>query len=313
MLQFSARSIFLTILMSFSLPVVLACAVVTLEWEENTEPDLKGYILSYGLESGEYTETILMGQQTRISVGGLEEGTEYFFALQAYDRTGNTSELSDEISHVVQDAGDDDLDLITPNGGEKLPGGSSHSIEWVVIPGVEKIRIFVSTDGGDSWELVKGNTKNDGHWLWTIPDFSSDQCLMKIEEYQNPDIYDVSLDFFSIGETVGIDSDAPPSRLPRAVRLHQNYPNPFNPVTTISFDVSGSPDESAARLVTISVYDTRGRHVRTLVEEVLAPGTHSVCWDGRTERGEIASSGIYFYHLRAGKETTSPRKMVLAR
>jgi hypothetical protein len=94
--------------------------------------------------------------------------------------------------------------------------------------------------------------------------------------------------------------------LPARFALHQNLPNPFNPSTRISFEL-GAPCRA-----TLAVYDVSGKLVRTLLDETLAPGVHSIEWDGRAERGKAASSGMYFYKLRAGSFTET-RKMVLLR
>lgn len=96
--------------------------------------------------------------------------------------------------------------------------------------------------------------------------------------------------------------------LPKAFALGQNYPNPFNPSTTLTFDI---PDEKVQGVhVELKVYNIRGQLVRTLVDEVKQPGHFVVQWNGRNEKGEIASSGVYFYRIKAGDFVTT-RKMVL--
>ncbi|HEX6790585.1 MAG TPA: C25 family cysteine peptidase [Candidatus Krumholzibacteria bacterium] len=88
-------------------------------------------------------------------------------------------------------------------------------------------------------------------------------------------------------------------------RLEQNYPNPFNPVTRIPYEIDGAPGR-----VTLAVYDVTGARVRTLVDRVLKPGIYSEVWDGRNERGETVSSGVYFYRLSTPSRALT-RKMIL--
>lgn len=88
--------------------------------------------------------------------------------------------------------------------------------------------------------------------------------------------------------------------------LYQNSPNPFNPSTTIRFYL---PERCVARL---DVYDAAGTLVRGLADGVHERGTHALQWDGRDVAGNRVSSGVYFYTLKAGKESLS-RKMVLVR
>lgn len=86
--------------------------------------------------------------------------------------------------------------------------------------------------------------------------------------------------------------------------LHQNYPNPFNPTTQVRYDVG----ENAR--VRIAIYDVRGTLVRTLVDQTRIAGTYVAIWDGRTDSGARASSGVYFCSMRAG-EFVESRRMVL--
>ncbi|MBD3348874.1 MAG: hypothetical protein GF400_06720 [Candidatus Eisenbacteria bacterium] len=93
---------------------------------------------------------------------------------------------------------------------------------------------------------------------------------------------------------------------PHALRLLQNVPNPFNPVTRIGFSLDR---ETEAR---IAIYSAGGRLVRTLVDERLPAGEHRVRWNGTTDGGTLAPSGIYFCVLEAG-EARLTRKLVLAK
>jgi photosystem II stability/assembly factor-like uncharacterized protein len=97
-------------------------------------------------------------------------------------------------------------------------------------------------------------------------------------------------------------STGPPS-MP-AVVLRQNEPNPFNPTTVIPFYLD---EDSRVRIV---VYDPRGRHMATLLDELRPFGEHRVVWDGRDELGGQLPSGVYYYRLEAGK-FAEVRKMAL--
>ena len=87
--------------------------------------------------------------------------------------------------------------------------------------------------------------------------------------------------------------------VPSSFELFQNYPNPFNPNTSIKFKL----EENG--FVTLNVYNVLGQKVKTLVSEELTFGTHQVDFDA-----SALSSGVYFYKLESGKQT-SVRKMML--
>ena len=102
---------------------------------------------------------------------------------------------------------------------------------------------------------------------------------------------------------VGIDDDRPPT-LPLDFALEQNHPNPFNAGTNIEFSV---PRVSH---VTLSIYNSSGEKIRTLVDGPLAAGYKAVYWDGKNQDGEMVASGVYVYRLVAGNDQAS-RKMLL--
>ena len=91
---------------------------------------------------------------------------------------------------------------------------------------------------------------------------------------------------------------------PLQFELSQNYPNPFNPVTTIRYSLT-TPSP-----VTVRVYNIAGQLVRTLVEEMMPAGKHSVDWDATDESGAAVSSGIYFYKIETDGYVES-KKMIL--
>ena len=74
---------------------------VTVAWDPNTEPDLAGYYLWLGVASGVYTQMLDVQNQTTMTLSDLEQGTEYFFAVSAYNTAGQTSLLSSEISYTA--------------------------------------------------------------------------------------------------------------------------------------------------------------------------------------------------------------------
>ena len=97
---------------------------------------------------------------------------------------------------------------------------------------------------------------------------------------------------------------------PKRSQLLQNYPNPFNPETWIPYQLSeDSP-------VSISIYDTTGRLVRTLSLDYQAAGFYNsqgraAYWNGRNELGEAVASGIYFYQLTTLSFQQTRRMLIL--
>lgn len=92
---------------------------------------------------------------------------------------------------------------------------------------------------------------------------------------------------------------------PAAFALEHARPNPFNPSTTVSFAIPRDGD------VRLTVYDVNGRLVRTLVDDHVATGEHTVVWNGLDDAGRAAASGVYIVRLSTPTETASRRLTLL--
>lgn len=88
--------------------------------------------------------------------------------------------------------------------------------------------------------------------------------------------------------------------------LTGNFPNPFNPSTTIDFQL---PEESH---VSITIFNTNGQLIRTLVDGRLPAGAHTIQWDGLDERGSHVAAGVYLCRMKAG-DFMDTKRMVMVK
>ncbi len=87
---------------------------------------------------------------------------------------------------------------------------------------------------------------------------------------------------------------------PYSFKLEQNFPNPFNPVTRIRYQITRTIH------VKIAVYNILGEQLATLVDEKQAAGEHSVEWNAAG-----FASGVYYYRLKTGENSSQIKKLVL--
>lgn len=134
-------------------------------------------------------------------------------------------------------------------------------------------------------------------------------------DYADPDNGDFSLPADSYLNTAGVGGkpigDPRWATMPASVEqnqsaaadfsLGQNYPNPFNPVTSIAFNLAN------AEHVTITVYNSLGQLVTTLVDQNYQQGVHRVTFDAHN-----LDSGLYFYKIQAG-DFVEAKKMALVK
>jgi spore coat protein A len=100
-------------------------------------------------------------------------------------------------------------------------------------------------------------------------------------------------------------ADTSVSLTPNSYALEQNYPNPFNPTTEIRFQLPNNEK------VELTIFNSLGQKVRTLVNENMAAGVHSFTWNGRDNFGNQVSSGIYIYKIEAGSFSQVKRMTLL--
>jgi len=84
-----------------------------------------------------------------------------------------------------------------------------------------------------------------------------------------------------------------------------NYPNPFNPSTTIEFAIQNDSN------VELSIFNTKGQNIKTLIQNELTKGQHSILWKGDDEFGKQVSSGIYYYKLYVNGKNEAVKKCLL--
>ena len=108
---------------------------VTLAWDRNPEPDVEGYRLHYGRESGVYPTVVDVGDVVTATISLPDPGT-YYVVATAYNTAGLESLPSIE---VVLEAGDGEVDagapvfVTLPGDIVVLPdyfGGTSAGVYW---------------------------------------------------------------------------------------------------------------------------------------------------------------------------------------
>jgi len=85
--------------------------------------------------------------------------------------------------------------------------------------------------------------------------------------------------------------------------ISRNYPNPFNGITHIDYQVPVNNH------ISIIIYDIMGREIKTLMDQVQIKGMHTVDWNGKSENGELVSTGVYLLQFTSN-DFSDKKKMV---
>ena len=112
-------------------------------------------------------------------------------------------------------------------------------------------------------------------------------------------------DDFMVRVTTEDSGTTPVDTLPELKVQVQAYPNPFNPGTTVRFT---NPQDGH---VSVAIFDLQGRRVRSLVSGDFDRGIHEARWEGLTDAGQRAGSGVYVARLTTSSGTSGTKLMLV--
>lgn len=249
------------------------------EWVElynssDSTLDLSGWILRDG---GNDFHVIRTGVPLLIVPGG-------FLVLgRNGDSTENGGYTADYAYSSFTLSNEEDEVVLARTGGEVVDS-IAYGAEWPESPGVSLELISPSDDNSDpaSWGLAVlpfggGDLGTPGRWN-------------------------------SISES-GIEPQDGAWTLPPEGLSTSPYPNPSGGGFRISVR---SPGAIAGAEYELEIFNVRGKRVRKVSSCCLGAGESLLYWEGLTDSGDPAPTGIYFYTVRAGG-TRARGKLVIAR
>jgi hypothetical protein len=196
---------------------------------------------------------------------------------------------------------------VTPTGITNMAFSFAVQKDGVVLTWV------LGGSSGERFDILRSNANEDGELIGefatVVSDMGSDDAgvlrfadsgvdmgeryVYRLESVDNPgDVFQTGAIYIPITRA----------------ELRQNYPNPFNPTTSITYFV---PEAGPKQQVSLVVYDVTGSRVRTLVSGEHDAGRFNVEWDGRDNRGNQVSSGVYFYRLHTTGFSASKKMLLL--
>ena len=139
---------------------------ITLAWDPNLEPDVAGYVVYFGAASGKYTNRVDVGNVTTYTVTGLAEGTDYFFAVTAYNSSRLESDYSNEISYRLPGSGLNQAPVIASAGPFTIDEGTLFRYTFTVTnldQGTRFFRWLLGSGAPDGAAIDPGS----GEFTWT--------------------------------------------------------------------------------------------------------------------------------------------------
>lgn len=84
------------------------------------------------------------------------------------------------------------LTVLSPNGGEVWPIGSTQVLRWNATGVSGKVKIELSRDGGGTWKTLFASTVNDGSQSWKVTKPETGQARVRIRSLLDANVVDTS-------------------------------------------------------------------------------------------------------------------------
>ncbi|MBW1932741.1 MAG: PKD domain-containing protein, partial [Deltaproteobacteria bacterium] len=245
--------------------------MATISWDPNPEPDIEGYKVFYGINSGNYTDCVTVNStQTSCEITGLQGGNTYYFAVKAVDASGQESEFSSEVSMYIA------APIVPPNADIQV--NANH--------GIAPFEVIL--DAG----LSSDSDGNIVLYSWQFGDGSSATGVTSSHIYNTPGTYIVILtvtDNVGASDTETLQIEVISNQPPEASMVLSRVSG-YAPLA-IDFDASGSSDSDGS----IVEYDWDFGEEATgsgssVSHTYSTPGSHTVTLAVTDDKGAVDSA-----------------------
>ena len=129
-------------------------------------------------DSAQFTLTVSVGE----GITGIPTTGTFNYAegdVVNYNYTVQAGYENLEVKVLLEGTGIDTtppvVNVLRPNGGERLVAGCTQEIEWSASDegGVSSVTLYYSADGGSNWTNIAAGLDNTGSYPWTVPDAPS--------------------------------------------------------------------------------------------------------------------------------------------
>jgi hypothetical protein len=240
----------LLLLCAFLAPSAVRAAEVNLAWDPNTEPDVAGYRVYYGLGSRNYDRIMDVGNTTSCVVTGLEQGRTYYFAATAVNTANVESDFSNEVTAALSTSNQPPLAnagpdqnvnegmTVTLSGANSTdPEGGTLTYSWIQVSGTP---VTLSNPSAAQTTFMPPNVGSNGETLGfqlTVTDSSGlqsmDTCLVNVLWINQPPSANAGADL-SVNEGMTVNLNGTGSSDPDGSALAYWWDQVTGPPVTLS-------------------------------------------------------------------------------
>ena len=257
-----------------------------------------GYVNEFSVQVASdslFTELLLDEEnlkETSVTMNLLENNQTYFWRVHSVNDAG-VSDWSVGRFFTTNPS----ITINVPNGSENWQVGFEYMIRWD--DNIEE-DVTLALYKNEEFYSAIDTVSSTGYYEWEIdPDLTpGTDYKIKIASISADTVFDINLEPFTVIDTIQTSVSHEIATTEKN-RLHQNYPNPFYSSTIIEYELIQNDN------VTLIMYDSFGREVKTLVSEYKPAGTYSF-----TLNASEFANGIYFLKMTTSS-FSQVRKMIL--
>uniref|UniRef100_A0A7V0Z4D2 T9SS type A sorting domain-containing protein n=1 Tax=candidate division WOR-3 bacterium TaxID=2052148 RepID=A0A7V0Z4D2_UNCW3 len=276
----------------------------SVRWQAQDNVGIDSIVIEYSTNSGNtwnYVTTAMGNDTSYLWTIPPTPSNRCRVHIRAFDRNNNIGDDISDANFTIYDPEAPAVQILAPNGGEVWYWNEVHQIQWNSIDniGVDSINVYLSIDSGLTYpyRIIHFNT-NDSLYNWIIPQLNSNKCLIKVIAYDlsaNAG-FDTSDSCFTIGAE-GISEEKIALPVNFSINLFSSNPCNSEPIIQVAIPIQTNLE--------IKVYDITGKHINTIINQIVTPGYHYFIL-----KKEKFSAGIYFISARTS-ESSAVKKITI--
>lgn len=224
------------------------------------------------------------------------ENTDYYWQVRSNNEAGEGEWSSPRKISMS----DQYIDIDIPDGGEKWQRNTRNIIRWndnMSDTSNSYFRIELLKNE-ESVLVIKDSVFSVADaFAWRIPDDvdPGTDYKIKVINLSTADVFDTSNETFTIDGSSSVDDNG---SIDSDLWI-ENYPNPFSYSTTFSFSAKSSA------VLSLDIYDVRGKHLANLFKQYFAAGSYLYNWDNK-----VLQPGVYIFTLRTNDASFSGKMII---
>jgi hypothetical protein len=134
--------------------------------------------------------------------------SKFKLAMTFTPRVDSALRVNAERAACIQPPTDPTVILLSPRGSESLPGDTTIKLTWASA-NVNNVGFEYTSDGGVTWKpIIASVPATDGHYLWAVPNVTTNKMRVRMFDAANASVADTSLLVFAVNKSASVENQS---------------------------------------------------------------------------------------------------------